>query len=226
MRKKLLWGFTTLFLCVLACVEQRQMSYLNSKVERLENYSFNGERIVFLGDSITNRYDVDKYFSSHYVINSGIGGNQTLDILNDLDNRVFQYNPSKVILLIGTNDLVYSGLDLDAINGNIEKIIDEINGNDSSIKIYLESIYPVNNAVNEEMVDGRKNEDIKELNDKIRSICESDRCVYIDMFDKLVDRNGNLKRIYTVDGIHLSKVGYRRVTKELLRYVDDERMKE
>ena len=41
---------------------------------------------VFLGDSITSRYDLDKYFPDYKykVVNSGIGGNKTSDILDDM----------------------------------------------------------------------------------------------------------------------------------------------
>ena len=63
------------------------------------------ENIVFLGDSITNFYDLDKFYKNKNVVNSGVNGNMTTDILDDLKTRVYRYNPSHVILLIGTNDL-------------------------------------------------------------------------------------------------------------------------
>ena len=41
------------------------------------------------------------------------------------------------------------------------------------------------------------------------------------MYDKLTDKNGNLIRIYTVDGLHLNRLGYIKVTKELRKYVKE-----
>ena len=32
----------------------------------------------------------------------------------------------------------------------------------------------------------------------------------------------NMNRLYTVDGLHLSKFGYKVVTKELLKYIEEE----
>ena len=65
--------------------------------------------IVFLGDSITQGYNLSNYFNNYPVINSGISGNTTRDVLNDMYGRVYQYNPSKVVILIGTND-IFNGI--------------------------------------------------------------------------------------------------------------------
>ena len=110
---------------ILLCVNEQEIIKLNSRLERLERYTYNKESIVFLGDSITSRCDLDKYFPNYNVYNSGIAGNMTKDILDNMENRVFVYNPTKVFILIGTNDLVYSGLDNDGIKNNIEEILSD-----------------------------------------------------------------------------------------------------
>ena len=205
---------------ILLCVNEQEIIKLNSRLERLERYTYNKESIVFLGDSITSRCDLDKYFPNYNVYNSGIAGNMTKDILDNMENRVFVYNPTKVFVLIGTNDLVYSGLDNDGIKNNIEEIINKIYEKNSNTKIYLESIYPVNNSINKEIVETRTNENIKDLNNKIEKICNN-KCTYINMYDNLTDKNGNMKRIYTVDGLHLNKIGYKVITNKLIKYLDE-----
>lgn len=206
---------------ILLCVNEQEIIKLNSRLERLERYTYNKESIVFLGDSITSRCDLDKYFPNYNVYNSGIAGNMTKDILENMENRVFAYNPTKVFILIGTNDLVYSGLDNDGIKNNIEEIINKIYEKNSNIKIYIESIYPVNNSINKEIVETRTNENIKDLNNKIEKICNNNKCTYINMYDNLTDKNGNMKRIYTVDGLHLNKIGYKVITNKLIKYLDE-----
>lgn len=205
---------------ILLCVNEQEIIKLNSRLERLERYTYNKESIVFLGDSITSRYDLNKYFPNYNVYNSGIAGNMTKDILENMENRIFTYNPTKVFILIGTNDLVYSGLDNDGIKNNIEEIINKIYEKNSNIKIYMESIYPVNNSINKEIVETRTNENIKDLNNKIEKICNN-KCTYINMYDNLTDKNGNMKRIYTVDGLHLNKIGYKVITNKLIKYLDE-----
>lgn len=205
---------------ILLCVNEQEIIKLNSRLERLERYTYNKESIVFLGDSITSRCDLDKYFPNYNVYNSGIAGNMTKDILDNMENRVFVCNPTKVFILIGTNDLVYSGLDNDGIKNNIEEIINKIYEKNSNTKIYLESIYPVNNSLNKEIVETRTNDNIKDLNNKIEKICNN-KCTYINMYDNLTDKNGNMKRIYTVDGLHLNKIGYKVVASKLTKYLNE-----
>lgn len=206
---------------ILLCINEQEMIKLSSRVERLERYTYNKESIVFLGDSITSRCDLNKYFPNYNVYNSGIAGNMTKDILDNMENRVFVYNPTKVFILIGTNDLVYSELDNDGIKNNIEEIINKIYEKNSNTKIYLESIYPVNTSLNKEIVETRTNDNIKNLNNKIEKICDNNKCTYINMYENLTDKNGNMKRIYTVDGLHLNKIGYKVVASKLTKYLNE-----
>ena len=41
------------------------------------------------------------------------------------------------------------------------------------------------------------------------------------MYDNLTDKNGNMKRIYTVDGLHLNKIGYKIVASKLTKYLNE-----
>ena len=206
---------------ILLCINEQEMIKLSSRVEKLEKYTYNKESIVFLGDSITSRCNLNKYFPNYNVYNSGVAGNMTKNILENMENRVFVYNPTKVFILIGTNDLVYSGLDNDGIKNNIEEIINKIYEKNSNTKIYIQSIYPVNTSLNKEIVETRTNDNIKDLNNKIEKICDNNKCTYINMYDNLTDKNGNMKRIYTVDGLHLNKIGYKVVANKLIKYLDE-----
>lgn len=180
------------------------------------------DNYLFLGDSITDFYDLDKYYEDLPVVNSGINGNRTTDILNDMKNRVYRYNPSKVFLLIGTNDII-DGKENDEIINNIKKIIELIKKNRPYAEIYLESIYPVNKTDNDKislsMVSSRDNDQITEINKKLKQYCDDKKITYIDLYSKLVDDEGNLKLDYTKEGLHLSDDGYKVVTEEISKYI-------
>lgn len=186
------------------------------EMERLEDDYTN---YLFLGDSITDYYDLDKYYEGLPVVNSGISGNTTNDILNDMKARVYNYNPSKVFLLIGTNDLVHD-ISVDDIVSNIEKIISNIKDNRPQAEIYVESVYPVNDNLDEEMVDVRNNNDIKDINKKIKKYCDDNDYIYINIYDKLLDEDGNFSEKYTDDGLHPNENGYEIITKEIKKYLD------
>ena len=180
------------------------------------------ENIVFLGDSITDYYDLDKYYSNYNVVNSGIAGNTTRDILGDMKNRVYKYNTSKFFLLIGTND-INSKIPEEETIKNIKSIISGIRKNRPNAKIYVESIYPINdtddNKINKKLVSIRNNEIIKKYNKKIKKYCDNNSITYINMYDELKDTNDNLKLEYTKEGLHISDSGYVVITKEIKKYL-------
>ena len=188
----------------------------NGEMERLEDDYTN---YLFLGDSITDFYDLDKYYKGLPIVNSGISGNTTDDILDDMKARVYDYNPSKVFLLIGTNDLIHDS-SVDDIASNIEKIVNEINSNKPQAEIYVESVYPVNDNLDEDMVDVRNNDDIMDINEKIKKYCDDNGYNYINMYDKLLDDDGNFNEEYTDDGLHPNSKGYEVITDELKKYLD------
>lgn len=181
------------------------------------------ENILFLGDSITYFYKLEDYFPDTNVVNSGIGGNVTDNILENMKDRVYQYNPSKVFLLIGTNDL-NKGASIDKIVSNIEEIIRKIQANRPYCEIYLESIYPINKTDNDkvdmDMVNKRNNQDIKEINNRLEDFCNKNKITFINMYKELQDDEENLKLEYTNDGLHLSDLGYEIVTKKIKEYLN------
>lgn len=187
-----------------------------TKIKEVEKVPAN---YLFLGDSITDFYDLDKYYNELPVVNSGISGNTTDDILNDMKKRAYQYNPSKVFLLIGTNDLIHNKSNEEIVE-KVEKIIEGIKENRSKAEIYLQSIYPVNYKLSPYMVKSRKNDDIKEINEKLEDYCEDNDITYIDMYDLLKDKDDNFNSKYTKDGLHPNDDGYEVITKELKKYLD------
>ena len=188
-----------------------------------KNINLLDENIVFFGDSITSGYKIEEFYPKNNVINSGISGNVTNDLLERMDD-VYRYNPSKVFLLIGINDLNREK-SIDEITKNIQKIINNIKANRKYTKIYIESVYPINRNVFEEknysFNEKINNDIIKELNNKIKILCKENKIQYIDVYNSLLDNDGNLKDIYTNEGLHLSDLGYFKVTTSLNKYINE-----
>lgn len=175
------------------------------------------DNYLFLGDSLTDYFDLETYFPGQPVVNSGIAGNTTDQILASMKTRVYDYNPSKIFLLIGTNDL-RDGKSQEAVVQNVEKIIEEIQTNRKQAEIFVESLYPVNGSVSS-AVGVRSNEAIQNINAQLEKYCKKKNLTYIDMYSKLQDEQGNLQTQYTVDGLHLSDEGYQIVAGVLQKYM-------
>ena len=180
------------------------------------------ENIVFVGDSITYMYDLNKYYDGYNVVNNGIDGEFTWGVLDDLKDRIYKYNPSKVVLLIGTND-IYKNKSVDEISDNVDKIIKGIKTNRTYAEIYLVSLLPVNRTnddkINLNMVKNRTNEMIMEINNKYQEIAKKYNITYIDLYSKLIDDEGNLKLDYTKEGLHLNDNGYKVITRVIKKYI-------
>ena len=197
---------------------------VKTKVEKEVTFK-NDENIVFVGDSLFEGYNVEESFKDRHVVNSGISGNKTTDILDDMEKRIYRYNPSTVFLLIGTNDFIDDELTKEDTVLNIGKIIDEIKENRPYTEINVISLLPVNKTDNEKisvsMIANRNNKEIKEINSGVKVLCDEKKVIYIDMYNLLTDENGNLKIDYTIEGLHLTKEGYSVITNELMKYLDN-----
>lgn len=181
------------------------------------------DNILFFGDSLTARYDLDFYFPKKNVINKGVGGEKTEDLLERIDKDVYEYNPSKIFVQCGINDII-NDIDKEDILLNIRTIITGIKVNRSYAKVYMESLYPVNEKKVKDS-DNEKhrklnNKQIKEYNEEIKKICEDNNIIYINVFDEMTDKDGNLKELYTNDGLHLTNLGYLKLTSILKDYIE------
>jgi len=80
-----------------------------SYIQRKTQFELMPERntdIVFLGDSITARFEWQEYFSDLTVTNRGIDSDVTEGVLNRLDT-VENQHPEKIFLMIGINDIMH-----------------------------------------------------------------------------------------------------------------------
>lgn len=175
------------------------------------------ENIVFLGDSIIDWYPIEEVFGDLPIIRSGIAGYETDDILNNMDDMVYKYNPTKVFILIGTNDLKRDEDKTEITADKIIEIINNIKAKRPMTKIYFQSIYPVNR--DEGAAEERYNDEIQEVNKIVEKYCNKNDVTYIDMYDELTDSNGNFKETLTKDGLHPNDLGYARISQVLLKYI-------
>lgn len=187
--------------------------------------SFKNENFVYLGDSITEWYPITELYEEDTpIIKSGKAGYETKDILDNLDELVYQYNPTKVIILIGTNDLNSDATQEETIK-NIKEIINKITKHRPKTKLYLQSIYPINltndKKINKKNIGKRTNNTIIKVNKELKKYCQEKNITYIDMYKELTDQEGNLALKYTIDGLHLSQLGYLKVTKVLSTYLTE-----
>jgi lysophospholipase L1-like esterase len=159
---------------------------------------------VFLGDSLTEGFDLGNYFKTVNIINRGLSGDTTYQVRYRLE-EIVKAKPKKLFLMIGINDLL-QGTDQMTILRQIASITEEFQQNSPGTELIIQSILPVNETLL--LTDENINLSIFSLNDGLKLICREFRKYFVDLYPDFLNDNGEMDEIYTYDGVHLSPAGY------------------
>lgn len=173
--------------------------------------------IVFLGDSLTESFDLEKHFKRNDLRNRGMGGNMTDHVLYRLE-EITNAKPSKVFLMIGINDL-YQGHQSDEILGNIIRILNIIHKRSPQTTRYLQSILPVNE---DKLLSGEDiNVNVYQMNNHLEKYCQNNSdLTFINLHNDFLNLCGQMSSQYTVDGVHLTTNGYELWANLIREYLD------
>lgn len=168
------------------------------------------QRVVFLGDSITDRWNLAASFPGKPYINRGIGSQVTAQMLLRFHQDVIVLKPKVVVILAGIND-VQGFLQQESpeqIEANWEAMADLAEAH--HIKVVFGSILPVNDYTEaaKDVVKERKPEELVTLNSWLRTFCAERGYGFADYHAALVDRNGLMTAAYTQDGVYPLDNGY------------------
>ncbi|MBX2934465.1 MAG: family 20 glycosylhydrolase [Ferruginibacter sp.] len=162
--------------------------------------------IIFLGNSITDGAEWSQLFNDKRIINQGISGDISAGVLHRLDAMV-KRKPSKVFLLIGTNDLA-RGVSADSVLKNILLISDYLKQESPATKLFVQSILPVNDAFEKFKGHTKNTALIQQLNAQLKANAAAKHFQYVDLFSSFADEKGKLKKEFTNDGLHLMGNAY------------------
>lgn len=166
--------------------------------------------VVLLGDSITEGFEVTKYFAGRRVLNRGIGadiiGNalppdDPRGLLRRLDNSVFDCAATDVFILIGINDL-NSGRNVETMETGYREMLGRIRKKMPDLRLYVQSVLPTRGNFD------HRNEAVRQFNTKLRRLATEFGCTYLDLHALMIDAEGKLKAEFTNDGLHLTEPAY------------------
>lgn len=166
-------------------------------------------RVVFLGDSITDGWKLGEYFPGKPYVNRGIGGQTTAQMLVRMYPDVLDLKPSVMVVLAGTNDIARNnGMQtLKQITDNFQAITElaQLHG----IKVVLCSVLPISDYTSRLQTVGRPPADILKLNAWLKEYADRKGLVYADYYTSTVDEKGFLKNGTSNDGLHPNADGYK-----------------
>ena len=166
---------------------------------------------IRLGDLLRERYTAQTFtipgdicqLTAPAYCTSGKPGEKATQGQDRLAGVLDTYKPEVLLLMEGTNDVLFDPFDLDAANDAIENMID-IARNRGVSTIFLATIPPIvpggpnNSAVSK----------VLEMNNEIRDIAAKKGVFLVDVFAAL---NADLSRYYTGDDVHPNAEGLQRI---------------
>ena len=187
---------------------QAVQAYRTAKMEQYrqenETYGDYEVEVAFIGDSLTDGYDLQKYYPQYLTANRGIGGDTTFDLQGRLQESVYDLKPQVVVMLIGANNF---GTMLE----NYEQILQGLQENLPESKVVILSL----TAMGGEHW-GRNNQIAAYNNVSIKLLAEKYGYTFVDLFSPLYNvATGEVYDGFTSDGGHLTHEGYTVVTAQI-----------
>jgi lysophospholipase L1-like esterase len=201
-----------------------------------------GERILFLGDSITeqgvkpNGYValLQKELSVRYpdlgieIIGAGISGNKVTDLYKRLVKDVLDRKPTIVVIYIGINDVWHWALanHKGTTKEEFEKVLREII---ARIQYSGAEVVLCTPSVIGEKFNGTNAQDstLNQYSAISRKIASSQGIRLCDLrkafiaYLTLHNKENHEKNVLTTDGVHLNDAGNRLVADEMMRFLGD-----
>ena len=186
-----------------------------------------GQTIVFLGDSITQAGAQPQGYVSLFklfcgvngyeerVINAGIGGHKSNDMLARLDKDVLAHRPDWVSISCGVNDVWHGerGVPFPDYKKNITEMVDRCLR--SGAKVLLLTATPIHEDLN-----SPENQKLRGYNEFLRHLAKEKSLLLCDLFqafENVYEARTSDEKVLTTDGVHMNGRGNRLMAREILQ---------
>jgi lysophospholipase L1-like esterase len=207
---------------VIAAPEPREARWPLDEFEKIkERVKTQAYRVLFLGDSLTERFPTDapelwrRHMEPRGVLNAGVSGDRTEHLLWRLQHgNLDGAPPAASVVLIGTNDLTHDRTPeevADGIRANLQYLRQRLPG----ARIGLLGLWP--RAMSPDAPLRRATLAVNRL---IRNCGDNNWVFYADIGGALLDPGGRLSPEISPDRLHFSRLGYARLVPRLDALID------
>lgn len=208
----------------------------DEKADKIKHYSILNRyvkkgKVLFIGSSLMEQFPIYEFMQDYdiqeTIYNRGVSGFTSSEMILALDTLIFELEPKKIFINIGTNDLSAPDYTAEELIGRYEYILEQIKTRLPETKVYVMAYYPCNcdydfgNEEAREWVRQRPNAKVIEANEALKAMAERCQVRFIDINNNLYDEDKNLKSEYSIEGVHMYANGYRAVLEDLMEYVKE-----
>jgi lysophospholipase L1-like esterase len=163
-------------------------------------------RVVFMGDSITEGWHLGQSFPGKPYINRGISGQTTPQMVLRFHQDVINLKPRVVVILGGVNDIAGNTgpMALEDIENNLAAMAEIATAN--KVKVVFCSVLP---AIDFWWAPGQHPaKEIADLNVWLKAYAASKGFTYVDYYSAMKDDQGGLPKSLSPDGVHPNAAGH------------------
>lgn len=205
-------------------------SFMVEKYRQLNKNARKGE-ILFVGSSLMEQFPVNEILMSRgmdlCIYNRGIGGYTIPELLESMDEQIFDLEPSVIFINIGTNDISFPEKTREEFESDYRKVLDLIKTRLPKTKVYVMAFYPVNLSVTlekkpwpeAETAVRMRLERLDEANAITKRLAAEYGYEFIDVNDGLAGEDGQMLKEFATDGIHMWPSAYEVVFDNMMKYL-------
>lgn len=195
-----------------------QMHY-TERVKQFREQNDQLQNVVLVGDSITEGFEVAKFFPGRRILNRGIGadviGNalppdDKRGILKRLDESFFDCAATDAFLLIGINDLG-DNHSPETIEAGYREVLDRVKKHSPTLRVHVQSVLPTRGGF------AKHNANVLDVNNRLQKLATEFGYDYLDLHSLMKDDKGELKSDLTADGLHINATGYKIWQAEIIK---------
>jgi lysophospholipase L1-like esterase len=189
---------------------------LSARLTHAEIVIHSGEKVAFLGDSITAQGWTSAHGYVRLVVSglevegvkvvpvpAGVGGNRSNDMLARLKRDVLDKKPDWVTVSCGMNDVIAGakGVPLDQFKANMTQLVEQCQA--VPIKVILLTTTLCGKH------DSPSSRTLCEYSDFLRELAKQKKCLLVDLYPLFVEsvRSSTPLRGLTYDGVHMMPEG-------------------
>ncbi|MEO6731839.1 MAG: GDSL-type esterase/lipase family protein [Ferruginibacter sp.] len=161
--------------------------------------------ILFIGSSSFTKWtDVADYFPRYRIVNRGFGGSSLPDLIQNIEQIVFPYQPKQIVIYCGENDLASSDTITSKIVFNRFKQLFQL------IRVKLPAVPIAFVSLKPSPSRQKLWPKMEEVNLMVKNYLKTKRnTAFIDVYHGMFNKDGTvMQELFVEDNLHMNKKGY------------------
>jgi lysophospholipase L1-like esterase len=157
--------------------------------------------VLMIGDSLTSEGEWSELFENYKVLNRGIAGDRTYNIIDRIDELI-RHEPEYIFLMAGINDLIFDQRPPSEMIRDYQTLLSKIKISLPKTNVIVQSLLPVSKSF------AASNSSVIESNQRLAELSKLYSATFVDLYPEFIDEHGQLSDAFSEDGLHLNGKGY------------------